>query len=190
MATTLIVPSVDGSGPDHWQTWLQQVIPDTKKVWQSDWGNPNLSLWADNICRAIDRHSDPVWIVAHGFGCLAAVQAANDYSDIVAGAMLVAPLDPYHHLHPSSLPPQPLDFRSVVVASSNDPHTRIDKAELWADFWNSSFINIGRAGHIDAEAGFGPWWEGVEIFENLRRSPRATAFQRTSDVMRHFGRAL
>ncbi len=190
MATTLIVPGIDGSGPDHWQTWLQQAIPDSKRVIQADWSKPNLSQWSAGIRWAIDRQPDPVWIVAHGFGCLAAVQAANDYSECVAGVMLVAPLDPYRHLHPSSLPPQPLDFPSVVVASSNDPHTRIDKAEFWADFWNSNFINIGPAGHIDAESGFGPWWEGLDIFENLRRSTRAEAFSRTSDVIRHFGRAL
>ena len=190
MSTTLIVPGVGGSGPDHWQSWFQQVVPETRRVTQKDWGRPNLYQWAARIRRYIDRERDPVWIVAHGFGCLAAIEAAAGYAGCVAGAMLVAPRDPYQNLHPSSLPPQPLEFPSALVASSNDPVTRIDKAEFWADFWSSRFIDIGAAGHINEEAGMGPWPEGLEIFESLRRGPEIGSILGADEYRAHAARAL
>lgn len=190
MTTTLIVPGIGGSGPDHWQTWMQLAIPGAARVAQRDWFNPNLYHWATRIRRAIDRESEPVWIIAHGFGCLAAIEAAADYSGCVAGAMLVAPLDPYKNLHASSLPPQPLDFPSLVVASSNDPLTAIGKSELWADFWSSRFVDIGAVGHINEEAGLGPWPEGLDLFEDLRQGVHAGMFAGEGAFAPHSARAL
>ena len=94
MDTTLIVPGLHGSGPDHWQSWFERKIAHCVRVVQSDWNTPNLPQWSAKLRRELNRVPGRVWIVAHSFGCLAAVQTAFDYGERISGLMLVAPADP------------------------------------------------------------------------------------------------
>jgi len=58
-------------------------------------------------------------------------------------------------------------FPTVLVASTNDPWTTIEKSRLYAEKWGSEFINIGEAGHINNLSGFGKWDEGLAILKTL-----------------------
>ncbi|MCK9283448.1 MAG: alpha/beta hydrolase [Rhodocyclaceae bacterium] len=170
MATTLIVPGLDNSGPDHWQSGWQALEPESVRVEQESWTTPDLPRWAANVTAALDGESRPVWIVAHSFGCLAAVVAATRRPGAVRGAFLVAPADPQkfgvaHHLPQAALP-----FPSLLVASSTDPWIKLMTAALWAERWGSRLVNIGAAGHINAASGFGPWIEGRALFGRFCRS--------------------
>lgn len=168
MSTILIVPGLHGSGPQHWQTWFEHRLLRCVRVEQSDWATPHLPRWAGAVRHALDHVVGRAWIVAHSFGCLAAVHAANDYHHKIAGAMLVAPADPEKFDVGPLLPEEHLPFPSVVVASTNDPWLSLAKVLYWADRWGSRLINLGAAGHINTESGFGPWIDGLEIFEQLR----------------------
>jgi pimeloyl-ACP methyl ester carboxylesterase len=53
-----------------------------------------LPHWDQAVRDGIDQAPGPVWLVAHSFGCLAAVLAASSRPERVAGLMLVAPADP------------------------------------------------------------------------------------------------
>jgi predicted alpha/beta hydrolase family esterase len=181
--TTLIVPGFHGSGPGHWQTWLERELPDARRVTGIDWETPVLARWAGEVRREIDAAPHAVWLVAHSFGCLASVVAAADRPDKVAGAVLVAPADParFGPLGLASgngapmedvgpwLPQSQLGFPCAVVASSDDPWVKLTVAAYWADRWGSRLIGIGPAGHINAESGFGPWPEGLEILTGMQR---------------------
>jgi uncharacterized protein len=184
MTTTLIVPGSGGSGSGHWQTWLETQVPDTERVVLPDREGPDLSAWAASVRWQIDRRAEPILIVAHGFGCFAAVLAASDYSERIAGAVLVALPDPDTYRVNSLLPDTPLAFPSVVVSSTNDPHMRSDKAAFWAGFWSSSFVSIGAAGGIDELSGFGPWPQVLEILEQLKSSPPAYISAGTKGISR------
>lgn len=178
--TTLIVPGLNDSGHNHWQTWLESRVDGAQRVVQRDWSQPALAVWAETITRAIDEAVGQVWIVAHSFGCLATVKAAADRADRVAGALLVAPANPERFsaqgLDPNAgnnaitarIPHRELGFPSIVVASSDDPWMRLTAASVWADRWGSQFDCIGRAGHINADSGFGPWPYGLGLFERFR----------------------
>lgn len=190
MATTLIIPGLNNSGPDHWQSWFEARIPGSVRVVQRDWTRPNLPCWSARVRREISRTPGRLWIVAHSFGCLAAVQAASDHSERVAGALLVAPADPDKFALGEFVPDQPLAFASVVVGSSNDSWMRIEKAAFWADLWSSDFVNLGEAGHINAQSGFGPWPEGLSLFNRLRRSAEARDRDVRSAPHGHLGAAL
>lgn len=170
MSRILIVPGLNGSGPTHWQSWFEQKLSNTVRIEQSDWSDPYLPRWAGAVRQELDRSKGHAWIIAHSFGCLAAAHAAADYRDKVAGVMFVAPADPEKFQVTSVLPQERLGFPSVVVASSNDPWMRLTHAAYWADIWGSRLINIGNAGHINVDSGHGPWPEGLEIFEQLRRT--------------------
>lgn len=179
----IIVPGYRGSGPAHWQTWLEAQRSDARRVTGIDWEAPILARWAGNVRQQIDDAPTPVLLVAHSFGCLASVVAAADRPDKVAGLLLVAPADPQRFsplgLRHSgegptvesvadSLPDKPLGCCSLLVASDDDPWMRASQAQTWAETWGSRFLNIGSAGHINAESGFGPWPQALELLESLR----------------------
>jgi predicted alpha/beta hydrolase family esterase len=60
-----------------------------------------------------------------------------------------------------------LPFPSIVVASEDDPWVSLERAGFFAERWGSRFQNIGKAGHINLAAGFGPWPQGLELLQQL-----------------------
>lgn len=187
----LIVPGLNGSGPTHWQTWLEGRLPEATRVAGIDWESPVLSRWAGAVRKEIDRLPGDVWIVAHSFGCLASVVAAADRPERVAGALLVAPADPecfslfglrsegeeraaasvVTNAEASivdALPQHPLPFPSLLVASSNDHWLKLMRAAWWAERWGSRLLNLGAAGHINVDSGFGPWPQVLTLLRSLQ----------------------
>jgi predicted alpha/beta hydrolase family esterase len=167
MTTTLIIPGLNSSGAAHWQTWLESQIPDVIRVIQPDWKRANLAEWSSRIRRDISRHAGPILIAAHSFGALAAVQAAEDYRERVVGALLVAPADPEKFGIADLLPDRPLGFPATIVASANDPWLSFDRALTLATRWGANFVDLGNAGHINAESGFGPWPLGLALLRQF-----------------------
>ncbi len=182
--TTLIVPGYHGSGADHWQTWLEQRVSGARRIGGIDWEAPVLADWAAAVRREILRGPGPVWLVAHSFGCLAAVAGTRGLGHRVQGAMLVAPADPDRFTprgfgaDPDAgakssgtlatvLPRQGLGFPSLIVASTNDPWMSPHTLLRWAGLWGSRVFSIGRAGHINTESGFGPWPLGLDLLRCL-----------------------
>src|SRR5262245_43685168 len=108
MTTTLIVPGLDGSEPTHWQSWLERQVPNSRRVVQSDWSDPDLPRWSARLRSELSRTPGRVFVVAHSFGCLAAALTAFDCRELVAGAMLVAPADPERFGLSRIVPAQPL----------------------------------------------------------------------------------
>lgn len=168
MTSVLIIPGLRGSGPGHWQTWWQTRDPAAERVEQEDWHSPDLARWSDRIGAAIDAAQEPVWLVAHSFGCLASVHAAAARPGRVAGALLVAPAAPDRFGIGPALPHSPLPYPSRLVASLNDPWLPFPEAAIWAYRWGSGLVNLGKAGHINVESGFGPWPEGRALLKEMR----------------------
>ena len=175
MTTTLIVPGLNSSGSAHWQTWFEHQLPDTVRVIQADWKRANLPEWSSRVRRNIFRNPGPILIAAHSFGVLAAVQAAEDYRERIVGALLVAPADPDKFGVDHALPQGPLGFPATIVASSNDPWLSIDRALELSRRWRANFIDVGDAGHINAESGYGPWPAGLSLLNQLRHQPSQNA---------------
>ncbi|WP_114637160.1 RBBP9/YdeN family alpha/beta hydrolase [Polynucleobacter necessarius] len=181
--TTLIIPGFLGSEDAHWQSWIERQICSSYRV-QQEWDKPGLSHWVEAIIQAIGSTNDRVWLLAHSFGCLAAVTAGLERADKVGGAMLIAPADPGRFTLQgikntqsadqesiqAMIPGEPLPFPSLVIASSNDPWMQSNKAQLWSSCWGSEFICLQNAGHINVEAGFGPWPEGLNYFKRFQET--------------------
>lgn len=87
--------------------------------------------------------------------------------------MLVAPSDmeaPHYDFPTKGFDPMPterIDFKTIVVARTDDVWVTLDRAKYFADNWNSEFIAIAEAGHINVSSGFGEWKEGLEILKKL-----------------------
>jgi uncharacterized protein len=186
--TTLIVPGLHSSDTGHWQTWLEGNLADAIRVEQNDWNDASLPEWASRIRRGIASATQPVFIVAHSFGALAAVQAANDHGERIGGVLLVAPADPKRFGVADFLPTKQLAFPSIVVASTTDPWISIEAASGWARLWGSEFVNVGDAGHINTQAGFGPWRQGAALLEKLRVAHAERSFSERAAAVkeRHY----
>jgi predicted alpha/beta hydrolase family esterase len=99
------------------------------------------------------------------------IHGIPEFRNRVAGAFFVAPPDvanpeirPRHLMTFGPYPRDPLPFPSITVASRNDPFCAFEIAEDLAAAWGSLFVDAGDAGHINSEAGYGPWPEGSMAF--------------------------
>ena len=155
----VIVPGLHGSGAGHWQSWLEGEIAGAVRVVQDDWGTPDLERWSDRVAATLAALGPgPHAVVAHSFGCLAALRAARrDPSLGIGRVLLVAPAEPTRFDAAHALPQTRLAIPTCVVASDNDPWMAATQAHAWALRWGSDWINLGNAGHINVDSGYGPF---------------------------------
>jgi predicted alpha/beta hydrolase family esterase len=158
------------SGPQHWQTHWEHKHPGFKRVRHRDYNNPARDEWVDELDGAIADSEGPPVLVAHSLGCVLAVHWASSGSALrIAGAFLVAPSDveaPSYPVDVNGFAPMPmakLPFPSIVVASSNDAFVTIERAKQYAQAWGSRFVEIGPAGHINGDSGYGEWEQGEQM---------------------------
>jgi predicted alpha/beta hydrolase family esterase len=176
-STVLLVPGYANSGPDHWQSLWERDHPEYARVRQRDWERPAREEWVATLDEAIARVAGPVTLVAHSLGCQAVAHWASHAphaAQTVRGALLVAPVDDEAVAAIpaiSGFRPAPrarLPFRSILVASENDPYISLARSQRLAEWWGSQFISLGAAGHINTDAGFGPWPAGEALLATLR----------------------
>ncbi|NOT93900.1 RBBP9/YdeN family alpha/beta hydrolase [Ferruginibacter sp.] len=174
MTNYFIVPGLGNSGPKHWQTFFEKSGDNFYRIKQQEWDAPNCSDWISTIDSAISAYDlATVVLIGHSLGCIAIVQWATQYGKKIKGALLVSPTDleaPQYTLHTEGFDPIPktkINFKTIVVASEDDPWIPFERAKYFADNWGSEFSNIGRAGHINVASGFGEWKQGLKILEML-----------------------
>ncbi|MDZ5458544.1 RBBP9/YdeN family alpha/beta hydrolase [Azohydromonas lata] len=155
----LIVPGLRDSGPGHWQTWLQRRHRGALRVCQDDWDTPDLPRWAQRVDDTLRQAGGARCIaVAHSFGCLALARCLALRPDApIAAVFMAAPAEPDKFGVAPLLPRRPLGVPGLLVASDTDPWMQADSALGWAGRWGMETLNLGDAGHINAESGFGPW---------------------------------
>lgn len=173
-ADILFVPGLGNSDPGHWQSRWREKMSTAQLVTQEDWDNPTPEAWVEKLNHDIMMATRPVVIIAHSLGVLTTIMAARNLVDTkVKGAFLVAAPDPEHkdapapvrRFAPVSL--DPLPFPSMLIASITDPYCSIRTAVDYATGWGSDYHASGAHGHLNTEAGYGPWPEGLMMFTRL-----------------------
>lgn len=169
----LLIPDHGGIPPGHWLAWLAEQLPGSREVPELDSAQAVLAHWAETIRRCLAETGSTQTLVAHGFGCLAAVVAVADRPDRVDELILVAPADAAsfdctgprtrrsrheeRFLLDQVLPHEALGPRGLLVASRDDPGLCFEAARELAARWGLDFVDAGPAGHLDVAAGYGPW---------------------------------
>jgi predicted alpha/beta hydrolase family esterase len=93
----------------------------------------------------------------------------------VKAALFVAPVNPGSAVFPKQaigftpVPKTQLPFRSLVVASTNDPYGSVEYGLECSQSWGSRFEVIGPKGHINGASGLGSWEEGFQLLTGLVR---------------------
>ncbi|MDN4052136.1 alpha/beta hydrolase [Massilia sp. YIM B02763] len=172
----LIVSGLWNSGPEHWQTHWERKYQKWTRVSHRDWNSPDRDEWVAELDAAIAACEGRPILVAHSLGCMLVAQWAQSGSPLkAAGAFLVAPSDTEASSYPIDpmdfrpIPLAPLPFPSIVVASANDEYAHIERSRAFAAAWGSELVEIGDAGHINADSGFGPWPEGEALLDAFCR---------------------
>jgi predicted alpha/beta hydrolase family esterase len=173
----VFVPGWKNSGPGHWQSLWSSRYPDSVRIemGESDWLFPKRDTWIREISQTIVRQERPVIIAAHSLGCIATTHLPAEVARRIGGALLVAPADPERRGILTDFTPVPyqhLPYRSVVVASANDPYCPFRTAGAYARSWGSELVRLQNAGHINVESGHGDWPLGLALLESLMAGHR------------------
>jgi predicted alpha/beta hydrolase family esterase len=166
----VMVPGWRNSGPGHWQSLWTEKLQGVERVEQDDWVAPSREAWVGSLADLLLARPEPAVVVAHSLGCIATTYLPPEAAARIQGALLVAPADPERRSVLSDFAPVPyqkLPYRSVLVASSNDPYCPVRLAGAYARAWGSEFVRLQNAGHINVESGFGAWPLGLALLQSL-----------------------
>ena len=65
----LLVPGLNDSGPNHWQTHWERDVPGCERVDLGRLDDPHRNTWVNKLNLAIHQAGRPVILVAHSLGC-------------------------------------------------------------------------------------------------------------------------
>lgn len=174
MTYYFIIPGLGNSGPDHWQTHLEKQGENFIRIQQNEWDAPDCEDWISNIESALSNYDlKDVVLIGHSLGCTTIAQWAKKFNKKIKGALLVAPSDieaPVYTFPSTGFVPIPMeriDFKTIVVTSQDDVWVSLERATYFAEKWGSELLNIGNAGHINADSGYGEWKECLEILKRF-----------------------
>jgi hypothetical protein len=165
----VVLPGIYDSGPAHWQTRWEQSLHGLTRFTPSDWDHPRGQDWCDALERAVRASGEPPVLIAHSLACLLVPMWAETSGAPVAGAMLVAPVDPAADAFPPQareidrVPQTPLRFPALVVGSRNDPYATAEYSSDLAAVLGAGFVDAGALGHINADSGLGDWPQGQHL---------------------------
>jgi predicted alpha/beta hydrolase family esterase len=168
--TILIVPGLRDHVAEHWQTLLQQKLPNAASVPPLERDKLSCAARVAALDAALSKIDGPVILVAHSAGVMITVHWARQHHRKIHGALLATPVDletPLPEGYPSfdalaengwhPIPREPLPFPSIVGASRNDPLATFERVAQMAQDWGSRLVDLGDVGHLNPAAGFGEW---------------------------------
>ena len=120
----LIIPGYGGSGDAHWQTiWENEKPALFTRVNQADWLNPNCQTWMEKLESSIAAREDP---------------ASDIFPQSIIGF--------------NKVPTQKFSFPSHLIASDNDPYSKMEFSRACAVQWGSTFHVVNNGGHLNSES--------------------------------------
>jgi serine hydrolase len=160
----LLLHGLEGSGPEHWQTWIAGrlraqgctvAFPDLP-----DAGAPRLEAWLCALDGALGQLPAPeTTVLCHSLGSLLWLHREGPP---VARALLVAPPQPDVEMA-GVVGFRPAPMRSAgarlarLVCSTDDPWCPRERSQRLADDLGVPVDWLEHAGHVNADAGYGPW---------------------------------
>jgi predicted alpha/beta hydrolase family esterase len=164
MTRCLLVPGRGIPLPQHWMSRWADADPDFR--WAPEPPGPPYVAHerVAALHAAVTAGDEPAVLVAHSAGRLTAVFWAARHTGPVRAALLVTP--PLVEVF-GPIPRTPLPFRTIVVASRNDPYTTFEQFEDLARDWGADLHDAGAVGHLNSAAGFGPWPDGERLVRTL-----------------------
>jgi hypothetical protein len=181
--TFVIVHGWQGSGPDHWQTWLAARLRDRgeRVLYPSlpEPDEPRLDRWRAALDHALHEAGADSHVLCHSLGCVLWFHHAARRRPPVARALLVAPPAAMTEPEVATFFPVPYDAAGVAAAagetlllcSDGDPYCpeRADRA-----YPGLETVLVPGGAHLNTDAGYGAWpWVERWALEDVPDAPAA-----------------
>ena len=173
----LIVPGLNNSDEKHWQTFWEKSLPNTLRVQQHSWDNPQKDDWVTTLGNTIQKLNQDTIIIAHSLGVATTVmyltQNQSKIPTHIKGAFLVSPSDVDNIEVIKSFAPMPLEklpIPACVVASENDPFVTMERSLFFANAWGVKVYNAGALGHINSDSDLREWEQGRKFLAEFESS--------------------
>jgi|SRR5689334_4587837 serine hydrolase len=168
----LMLHGWQGSGPGHWQTWLaEQLRSHGESVRYPELPEPDtprLDRWLEALDAELALSPDGLVVLCHSLACVLWLQHAHRCVDEPPAerVLLVAPPSPAASLpgvrgfFPLAVEPDEVARAArstLVVASDDDPYCEEGAERLYGEPLALPVHVIGGGGHINPDAGYGPW---------------------------------
>jgi predicted alpha/beta hydrolase family esterase len=172
MSAFLILHGLEGSGPDHWQTWLAGRLRDRGERVSyphlPDPFDPHPADWDRALDEELSLLEAPV-VLCHSLACLLWLRRAARPTEepLASRVLLVAPpwredLEPVARFLDHGARARDVTRaagETLVVCSDDDPYCPPGAVATYAEPLGIPAHVIGGAGHINTDAGYGEWPE-------------------------------
>jgi predicted alpha/beta hydrolase family esterase len=176
MFNIVFVPGYGNSINGHWQELWHKEFENSYWVEQNDWENPNCDDWVEALNLLIQSLQGPILLVTHSLGGSTVIEWSKKYTANILGVFLVAVPDVESVSFPEAItgykkpPLEKLSFPSLVLASTDDPYSSVDRTVYFAKNWGSELISIGDLGHVNTDSNLGKWSEGKDLLNKFMGS--------------------
>jgi uncharacterized protein len=168
----LILHGWKGSEDEHWQTWLAQRLRHAGEAVHypelPSPAQPAADEWATVLHAELGAMDGRRTVVCHSLACLLWAREAARIAErgavervlLVAPPCPVTPIPDVRAFHPTPLDPDAAAASAGaarVVGSDNDPYCPAGAERSFATPLGLPFDLVPGAGHMNVEAGYGPW---------------------------------
>ena len=167
----LILHGWQGSGLDHWQTWLaRRLRPSAAFPELPDPDLPRLEPWLATLRAELARAAEAPTVVCHSLGCVLWLHyaARREAHEPRAGRVLLvappcacSPTPEIADFFPVPREPSALARAAVgetrLVCSDSDPYCPENAALAYGEPLGIPVDVLPGTGHLNPEAGFGAW---------------------------------
>jgi predicted alpha/beta hydrolase family esterase len=173
MFSTVFVAGYGNSTEGHWQNSWCKITKNSYWVEQDDWNNPNCVGWIESLNALVQSIDGPILLVSHSLGGSTIIEWSKKYSANIIGAFMVAVPDVQCEHFPKEisgyqLPPlEKLPFPSMVLASTNDPYSTLDRSKYFVGIWGSDLTIVGDLKHVNADSNIGEWPYGLNLLNKF-----------------------
>ena len=173
---------LEGSGPDHWQTWLAGRLRERGETVRypdlPDPFDPQPAEWLAALQPELAALEGERVVLCHSLGCLLWLLNARDgATDAAERVLLVAPpctdeIEQVVRFRPDGVTASDVDRaagETLMLWSEPDPYCPATAAVAFDGLFATS-IAIADGGHLNTDAGYGPW-PAVEEWALSGRAP-------------------
>jgi predicted alpha/beta hydrolase family esterase len=167
----LILHGLSGSGPGHWQRWLQEQLTNAGHSVRfpdlPDPDTPDPNAWCrDVLAELAGLDGRERVVICHSLSCITWLTVSQELERPVDRVALVAPpslraglreLEPFFPVTATAADVTHAATHTRLVCSDNDPYCPEGAATLYGGPLDLPIDLVRGGGHLNVDAGLGPW---------------------------------
>jgi serine hydrolase len=166
----LILHGLEGSGPDHWQTWLVERLRQQGETVRypdlPDPFDPKPDEWLAALQPELAALHGERIVLCHSLACLLwLLNARAGATEVADRVLLVAPpctdeIEPVARFQPDGVTADHVRAaaaETLMLCSDADPYCPAGADTIFGEPLELDYEVIPGGGHLNTDAGYGPW---------------------------------